>query len=265
MKHIIFSLVFTVWLSLGAFAQSAKINPLVVERSTLVEQIRALNRSNAKLTTAELASAANGLLEKNGINFVITVDRVTCEKLKDRKGKSTSPLALGASLRSVGADKAALSLPAPHLVSAECGGCYVELPLVQITEVDIVTVLMGQNIKFMLPDGIQTNEVALFDPKDQAKVKTRWKIPFRATPIGITYDGNVVYLGFEEPELSELALAAFSEGVFQITTRVEAEDGGKGQTVETPLAKRKDAFDQMVRFDRWKNTYLIGFKKSCAK
>jgi hypothetical protein len=205
--------------------------------------------------------AANDLLDKNGINFQLSVDAVTCEKIRQLKQKDpTKRISLGASLRSVDADQVSLSLPSPNVAAPECGGCFIELPLLGITDKDFVTVLRGRNIKFGMPNGVQTNEAVLLDAKDPTKVKRIWKLPFRAVPIGISYDENVLYLGFDEPELSQLSLLVFGEGVYQIGTREEAEDGGAGKGSETAPG----SLEQQMRFERWKNVYIIKYKKACT-
>jgi hypothetical protein len=231
-----------------------------VRQSSLIEQIKALKAADPKLPITELARAANDLLDKNGINFQVSIDTGTCEKIRQLKQKDpTKPISLGASLRSVDADQVSLSLPPPTVVAPECGGCYVELPLLEITDKDFVTVLRGRNIKFGLPNGVQTNRAFLLDEKDPSRIKRTWKIPFRAVPIGISYDENVLYLGFAEPELAQLSLLVFGEGVFQIGTREEAEKGGVGKIAEMPPA----SMEHQIRFERWKNNYLIQYRAMC--
>jgi hypothetical protein len=98
------------------------------------------------------------------------------------------------------------------------------------------------------------------DPKDPTAVKRKWLIPFRAKPIGVTFDENVLYLAFNDPELKDLSFLVFGEGTFEISTRKDAEEGGVGKVIETGASPAKQ-----IRFDRWKNTYLVNFKSVCSK
>lgn len=251
---VLLSLVGAVW------AQKVTMSPLSITRSEFVEKLRALRKENPKLTASEFAVVANEMMEKDGLPFAISFEAATCQRLRTVKAQQkdpNAPLRLGATLKSVDADGAALALPEPRFSSQACGDCYVELPLLEVTEKDFITKLMGANIKFQLPSNFYTNEAVLFDA-DDANTRRRWRIPFRSTPIGISYDENVLYLGFAEPDLAELALMMFGEGVFQIGTRAEAEEGGKGTVVADG-----DTGISRIKFNRWSKSYSIGFKKPC--
>ncbi|MGQ0541308.1 MAG: hypothetical protein ACT4O9_05575 [Blastocatellia bacterium] len=237
-------------------------------KSTLIDQLKALKTANPKMTATEFAEKANVLLDANGIGFAISFDSTACERLKKVKEQlkdPNAPLKLGATLKSVDAEGASLALPEPLFASTECGGCYIELPLLQVTEKDFITMIAGRNIKFHLPSNFHVNEAFLLDAKDQTTMKKKWRIPFRSTPIGVSYDENVLYLGFFEQELFELSLMVFGEGVFQITTRADAENGGNGKLVEPPILIRSNPLTQAIRFDRWRNAYLIGFQRACQR
>lgn len=270
MKKIIARFIFVVFAHICVnsvyFAQIAKIDAFQIRKSALVEQIRALKTANPKVTSAELADAANILFDKNGLAFSFLFDLATCDrlrKIKEQQKDPSAPLKLGATLKSVDAEGAALSLPEPSFVSAECGGCYIELPVLQVTDKDFVTVIDGKNIRFHRPSNFTTHEAVLLDAKDETTVKRKWRIPFRAMPIGVTHDENVLYVGFEEPELAELSLLVFGEGVFQIGTRADAENGGKGKLLESPVGLNQPG--RKIRFQRWANTYLVGYQNACTR
>jgi len=246
-------------------AQKVEIAPFQVKPSTLIGQIKALRTANPKITAAELAKAADAFLEKNGLPFRLSFDAATCErirKVRDQQKDPAAPLRLGATLKSVEADRAGLALPSPQSLS--CGDCFVELPVLAITDSDFVTIVNERNIKFVLPANFAADEVRLVDAKDESQVKRRWRIPFRSVPIGISFDENVLYLAFPDPDLSDLALMAFGEGVFQIGTRTEAEEGGKGKLL--PAKNTPTPTDwQTIRFDRWKQTFILKYRESCTR
>ena len=259
---LLFSLFLTLFCSLTLPAQTVRMNGYPVQSSTFIEQVKALKTANPKLTPDEWAKAADDLLAKNGINAVISFDLATCDKIKqvrDARKDPSSPIKLNATLKSVEAESASLILPAPQCASDDCGACFVEVPVLQITEKDFVAVVLGQNIKFVLPGNFFVNSVSLADPKNAGGVKKRWLIPFRATPIGITFSENAIFLAFNDPELSDLSLLVFDDGTLQIDTRKAAEDGGFGKMLESSGGSK----GKQIKFDRWKNSYLLDYQSPC--
>jgi hypothetical protein len=56
-------------------------------------------------------------------------------------------------------------------------------------------------------------------------------------------------------------LAVFGEGVFQIVSREEAENGGKGVAIKkSPTDER-----ELISFDRWKKTFVVAFRPPCSR
>ncbi len=238
--------------------QQVKMMPLPVTRSGFIDKLKQLKASNSKATAEEIIAAANELVDKDGIPFAISFDAATCEKLRKAKEQiknPNGPLKLGATLKSVDADGAALSLPEPRFAAKECGDCYVELPLLSVTDKDFITKLLGQNIRFQLPSNFFTNDVLLL-AADGRTIKRRWRVPFASVPIGVSHDENVIYLGFPEPELSDLAIAVFGEGVFQIASRTEAEASGKASTL-------LDAKIKTIKFQQWEKSFIIACSPPC--
>jgi len=235
-----------------------------IDQSTFAEQLKSLKAANPKMTPAEFVTKANELLDKNGVNFAISFDAATCDRIKKVKMAQkdpNAPLKLGATLKSVDADGASLSLPEPRFPSSADCNCFIELPLLQMTNVDFITILYGRNIKFQMPANFSTFEAFLLDAKDGKTIKRKWRIPFRGIPIGISFDENVLYLGFPDPELDDLSFAVFGEGVFQIATRSEAEDGGKGKLIKTAAGPTEDS---RMQFDRWQKSFIVSYKSPCS-
>lgn len=265
MKTKILSLIsITFVLAMNSAAQLVTMMPFGVHESALIEQIKSLRSSNPKITAAELAKSANELFTKNGIAFKIYFDVATCQKIRAAKQSQkdpNAPIKLGTSLQSVGAHKASLALPQPILPPPQCGNCYVEMAILEMTDTEFVTLIQGQNIKFQLPANFSVNRAYLLDNKETAKKIRTWRIPYRATPIGVSYDQTVVYLGFESPELSALSLAVFDSGVFEITTRHEAEEGGFGKPDKS--IKTVETDDQVINFTRWETQFLVSYKSPC--
>ena len=259
-KLFVTLLVFGAAISINA---QYKAGNLRLKSSTIIEQLIALKNQTPKLTTDEIVKEANRLLDQSGINFMVSLDPATCQTLRKTKAArkdQSAPFDVSGTLRSVGADSVTLALPEPQFTDAACGDCFLEVRLLQITGEDFVTIISGRNIKFHLPKKVYTNEVRLVEPNDPKVTRKKWKIPFRSTPIGVSYDENVLYLAFNEPELADLSLFVFGEGVFMIGTRAEAEVGGKGKPEPAPA----NADYKMMRFDRWQRSYVVAYKPQCA-
>lgn len=263
-RGIILSLAVGLALVGVTLGQQVKMSALPVTRSDFVDKLKKLKASNPKATTEELLAAANDLVDKDGIPFAISFDAATCERLrkvKEQQKDPNAPLRLGATLKSVDADGAALSLPEPKFAAKECGDCFVELPLLSVTDKDFITKVLGQNIRFQLPANFFTNDVLLLSDDGKA-IKRRWRVPFASVPIGVSYDENVVYLSFPETELSDLAIAVFGEGVFQISSRSEAEASGKASALTESFTAGQNKLS-IAKFQQWEKKFLIAYKPPC--
>lgn len=260
MKKSFLTLSVFVWCVSAAVAQKAELAPIEVKPSTFLEDARKLRTTNPGMSLAELVVEANNLLDKHGVNFSLSLDAATCAKIGEAKAKQKdpgAPIRLSGALKSVDGDRAKLALPPAQFADERCGGCYLDIPLLQITKTSFITILLGRNIGFELPGNVTPVQAVLLDAEEGRTVKRTWAIPERLVPIGISHDENVLYLAFKEPELSDLSLAVFTEGTFQIATRADAEDGGKGQKVDlaAPMSQ--------MRFKRWGKTYVVGYHDPC--
>jgi len=261
---LISGFVIAVFSNASNVAAQFKADPLKMGQSTFVEQLKSLRAANPKMTPAELVIAANELLDKNGVNFAISFDSATCDRIKKVKSEQkdpNAPLKIGATLKSVDAEGASLSLPEPRFPSSADCNCYVELPLLQMTDVDFITIISGRNIGFHMPTNFSTFEALLLDAKDGKTIKRKWRIPFRWVPVGVSFDENVLYLAFPDPQLSDLSFLVFGEGAFQVGTRAEADAGGLGKIIKVAAGPTDDL---RMQFDRWQKSMIVSYKKPCS-
>ena len=262
------ALALIVLFSTAANGQTVSMSPFDIAPPTILADIKTLRATNPKMTSTELVDAANKLLEKQGIAFTFSFDEATCLAIdKSIKGMKNPPakLNLRTKLRSVGAEPAALTLPPADFANNECSKCSVSLPILELTDKEFVALMLGHNIKFHLPVNFIVSEAFLVDEKDLNTVKKKWRIPFRSVPLGVSYDENVLYLTLFEPELKDISLAVFGEGVFQFTTREEADSNGKGTLVkEFP----KDIANPNLAFMRFENRGLkqvLRYSNACGR
>lgn len=244
------------------------MSPFDIAPPMVLADVKALRAANTKMTAAELVDAANVLLARQGIPFTFTFDAATCDAIdKSIKSLKNAPprVNLRTKLRSVGGEPATLTLPPADFANNECGKCSVTLPVLEINDKEFVALMLGQNIKFNLPGNFTTAEAVLIDHKSQSGTKTKWRMPFRTRPLGVSYDGNVLYLGFPEPELKDLSLAVFSEGVFQFATREEAESNGKGKPPLGNYAFPTVPKTDFILFVNRGTEQLVRFSDACVK
>ena len=251
-----------------SFGQMVSMSSFDIAPPTILVDVKTLRAANPKMTATELVVAANKLLEKQGIAFTFSFDEATCLAIdKSIKSMKNPPpkLNLRTKLRSVGAEPAALTLPPADFTNNECSKCSVTLPVLELSDKEFVALMLGHNIKFHLPVNFIVAEAFLVDDKDLTTVKKKWRIPYRGIPIGVSYDENVLYLALREPELQELSLAVFGEGVYQFATREEAESNGKpAQLKEFP----KDTANPNLAFLRFENRGLkqvVKYSNPCGR
>ncbi|MGD9561099.1 MAG: hypothetical protein AB7F88_02640 [Pyrinomonadaceae bacterium] len=249
------------------FPQMVSLSPFDIAPPTILSEVKAFRAANPKMPAVEFVNAANKLLEKQGIAFTFSFDDATCQAIERsiKSLKKTPPkLSLKTKLRSVGGEPASLTLPPADFANSECSKCSITLPVLELTDNEFVALMWGRNIKFHLPANFIVSEVSLADDKDLTTTKTKWRIPFRSTPLGVSYDGNVLYLELPDPELKDISLAVFGEGVFQFATREEAESSGKGILLtEIPehLTGSNIAF---IRFENRGLKQTVKYPTACA-
>lgn len=255
-------------ISSAASGQRLEIKPFSIDRSDLIRDLKAAKAANPKIATAEFVDTANSLLEKQGINFVVAFDAATCLKisqaiasLKDK----TAPLNLTAALKSPLGDSAKLLLPEISFAKSECVPCFVKLPMLEATSKDFVTVVEGKNLKFFLPTNFILNEAFLVDDQNLSSIKTRWKIPFRAAPLSISDDGNILYFGFDEPELSDLVLMAYAnEGGYQFAAKSDIDARKKGSALKDFPKDAANPNLSFIKFTRGEINQIVKFSLPCA-
>ncbi len=242
--------------------------PFSIAPSNLIEELRAAKAANPKMTTAEFVKTANSLLDKQGMNLVVAFDAATCQKISQaiaaRKDK-TAPLNLNTALKSPLGESANLLLPEVSFARTECVPCFVRLPILETNGKEFVTLVEGKNIKFFLPANFIFNEAFLVDAKDLKTVKNSWKLPFRTTPLSVSDSGNILYLGFPEPELSDLALMAFGrEGVYQFTAKSDIDTGKKGSLIKDFPRDANNPNLAFIKFTSGETIEIIRFSTGCA-
>lgn len=246
-------------------AQQARINPFAVQSSGLVGELKSFKIANPQVSAEDFMKTANTLLETKGLNFAIAFDAATCQKIKQAKNNlkdPNTPLNLRTAIKSISGEAASLALPEPLFGEAECFTCYIYLPILQIADGNFVTIIDNKNVGFSLPANFTFNEVTLLG-EDSLTVKRKWRIPTRLKPVSVSDDGKLLYLEFFEPELRDLVLLAFSEGVYQFDLRKNLDAEVKSETLESVPKNADTANFSLIKFTREGKSQTIKFPTYC--
>ena len=240
------------------------LSPFSTNESALLREIKTFRLAEPALPTEQFVARANSLLSSMGIEYYLQIDRATCDKLLAERAKDLKKkVNLLATLQSVGGEKTKLSLPEPLFELTGCPGCFLRFAMLELTSDTFVTKVQDHNIKFALPSGVVSTQVWLVDPANEANILSLWRIPGRLMPIGVSHDQNVLYLGFDDPVLKDLALSVFTEGTFEFTSRAEAETGGIG--VQLVRSERdKTTGRARIEFNRWKKRLVVSYPATCG-
>lgn len=267
MSKFLVSIIFICAGAVSAVTAQYQSAPFSLPPSTIIDQLKKMKAATPGITSREFAAAANTLLDSEGFNFIVAFDAATCQKIEAAKKNLKNPddpLSLRAALRSVDGEAAALQLPEASFARTECGSCFISLPLLEVTPKDFVVKMLGRNIKFHLPGNFIVNEAILVTDDGLATVNTKWKIPFRTTPLTVSENGNVLYLGFDEPELKDLALIVFGEGTFQFTERKEVELERKGQILKDAPKDPDNPNVSFLKFENVRAKHVVRFPLRCT-
>ena len=264
-SNILLVVVCLIVFSLKNYAQQVSFKPFSVNQSNIIAELKTLKASNPNISYDEFLKNANSLLEKQGLNFVVGLDPATCQKIEQLKKaqKKPGPLNLRATLKSPLGDAATLSLPEAEFSKSECFSCFMNLAFLEITDKEFVTVVEGSNLKFFLPANFLVNEASLVDEKDFTTIKKKWRMPIGAAPISVSDDGNILYLGFEEPELKDLTLAAFGEGVYQFHAKKDLDAGKKSAAMEKPQNVTVAPNVSFIKFESAETKQIVKAPTKC--
>lgn len=248
------------------YAQKVDIKPFAVAQTNTVDDLKKLKAANPKIAIEEFVKTANSLLEKKGLNFVFAFDALTCQKIEQAKKARkdpNAPLNLRTALKSVTGEAASLLLPEPGFDKGECAPCYVSLPVLELTDKDFITIVEDRNIKFHLPQNFKASEAILVDGKDLTTAKTKWKLPFHTTPLSVSDENDILYVGFAESELSDLVLMIYGDGAFQFVAKSYIDTGKKGVLLKDFSADPSNPNLAFIRFEKNGILQTIKFSKRC--
>jgi hypothetical protein len=249
--------------AVGVRGQQVTFDAFPVEPSKLIPDLIRLRTEQPDLKPDEFAKRAKQLMQTSGLPFTFSFNDATCDSIAGAMKRSKLPAdqqTLRIKLRSKDGTETNLKIPPADFETGECAKCSVTLPILEATDKTFITIVMGQNIGFERPGGFELSKIALIDDQKQPQIEREWLVPFRTKPIGISFDGRIIYLSFKEAELADIVLAVFSEGVFEIVSRAEAGSIGKQKK---NVAENNSRFEY-VEFDRNNKKFVLRYPSDCS-
>jgi hypothetical protein len=205
------------------------------------------------------------MFNQQGFNYTFAFDKANCQqaaKLKKEQKDTTKPLLIRGNLSSV-EEKATIFLPEINIDKAECGRCFVQIPVLQANSTDFVAVYQKRNARFLMPGNFFVNEVSLVRNENFGNAVKRWMIPFKTTPIAFSEDGTMIYVDLQIKELDELVLLIFADGIFQFHARADIDETQKGSFVKDVPKEHVLPITHYMSFGEAEKRRVLRFNTPC--
>lgn len=193
--------------------------------SDIFERLEEKKTANPKIKPEEFAAFANDLLARKGLNYEFELDQSVCKIVAERrkKLKPGQPDKIGGRFMLQPTTGNATNIFIPNIQATPCGKCFATLPVIGADEKDFIVLIQNRNTGFLRSDKLILNEVAHVDNKDVGKTIRSWAVPFRSVPLGVSEDGESLYLPLPSKNTVELALIVYENGVVEFIPRSAAE------------------------------------------
>ena len=224
---------------------------------------------NPDSKSEKFAEYANSLVESKGINYSFALDHKICDLVDGEFAKKTNAglneLFLRGSFALEKGNATILKFRILRKNRGPCGRCLVKLPLAVATNQYFMLILKGQMINFRNPKGFEIDQVDLLDKNDSSKIKHSWRVPFRSKPIGISWEGTILYVEIKDKNLNQLALEVFSNGVIRFVAKNTLDLKETGATVQYKGNDNLEKKLSYLSFGKGKERQTIRYSAPCTQ
>lgn len=247
--------------SVYSYQPPSRARTLVVTPSNVLSGVAQRKQQQPAIIASELAQYANELVEKRGFDYNFDVCRAVQQRFRTKA--PTWTVRNNLSLSDGRKLSVEFEVENPAEPEALCGECYTQIPSVQVTKHELLLVADGKQYRFRRPATFILDQAELVDAS-MKKVLRTWQLPYQTVPIGISADGEKLYLHIYQYELDDLVLELSESGKVAFRARAEIGLRDEGEWIEnlpTHAAKTRLGFR---RYQAGNKKYIIRFDPPCT-
>lgn len=255
--------------------QTVNSPPILLNSSTILEDLEKYKKVNPQISAEELAKFGNKLLLQKGFNYEISFCDVIERKIKTKKAKGISDengnfsyVSFPYQMTLVNSAKAIFQITAPNDESCCCGYCYTEFPVLNITKNQMTLVSSGKTYSVIRDKDLSVSEeYVLVDEKTLQREIRKWQVPFETYPFGISKDGTKLYIEFDE---NDILLEISEKGVLRLVPKNEPNILSNGKDLrQTPPPKIGEILNKSGEFGFYSfktgnKNYIVKFSYPCT-
>lgn len=248
---------------------------LELKPSAIEEEMEHFVESHPGISAEEVTARANSLLEKKGFDYHFEISGFI-ETLKLQPVDPSEESVYRFPLNLVKGGRLSLQC---SLSFGPCGEFFAGIPSLKVTSSGILSVLDRKRYLFKRPADFRLDDMKLVDATKR-KVMRKWEVPLQTYPIGISLDGQTLYLpvrfgGDDDDAIRQLlwekdrkgfpfsVLAISATGIrFEVAAKMLA--GQESEEIEDAPKDPENAYLAFRRFRIGRKTYIVRYSQPCT-
>lgn len=234
----------------------------IVRPSNILDDVSNKVKNQPNISSRELAAYANRLLAEKGFDYEFDVcEIIGLERL--RRVAIPSTITYSYAMTQLVGGKITLRFTSRNPGAGACGECFSQIPILQVTQQEMVVVSEGKRYRLKRPADFSLDEAALVD-ETMKKVLRTWQLPYQTVPEGISADGTKLYLAIYEEQLDALVLELSEDGKAQFKARSDVDLQGEGERIENHPKEPGNDYLMFMRFNVGGKKYIIKYSAPCT-
>ena len=234
----------------------------IIRPSNILDAASNKVKNQPNISARELAAYANKLLAEKGFDYEFDV----CEIIglaRLRRIALPSTITYSYAMTQVVGGKITLTFTSRNPGAGACGECFSQIPILQITQQEMVVVSEGKRYRLRRPADFGLDEAALVD-ETMKKVLRTWQLPYQTVPEGISADGTKIYLALYPEQLNSIVLELSEDGKAQFKARSDVNLQGGGENIENHPKEPGNDYLMFMRFNVGGKKYIIKYSAPCT-
>lgn len=234
----------------------------IIRPSNILDAVTNQVKNQPNIPPRELAAYANKLLAEKGFDYEFDVcEIIGIEQL--RRTPLPSTITYSYTMTQLVGGKIPLRFTSRNPGAGACGECFSQIPILQITQQEMLIVSEGKRYRLKRPADFGLDEAALVD-ETMKKVLRTWQLPYQTVPEGISADGKKLYLALYAEQLNSIVLELSEDGKAQFKARSDVNLQSGGETIENHPKDPGNAYLTFMRFNVGGKKYIIKFSAPCT-